>query len=341
MCCSSKSHKLPFKVSLHKSSKPLELIPSYVWGPALEISHFIFKYYVIFVDDFTKYTWFFASSWLSPLKNKSDVLRIFMEFHPKAERQFLTKLISLQTDWGGELHALQSYLKQHGISHRVSCPYTPEQNGSAKRKHRHLIETTFSLLKTTSLPAKFWDEAVCTCAYLINGMTTPLLRHKSPYELLYKEFPDYHFLRTFGCLCYPHLRAYMKNKLDSRFEKCVFLGYCHMHLGYRCLLLITSKLYISRDVIFKENVFPFSNSVLFSTPPSTESQGILGQGPVIIAPSQSLSEFVPLASSFLNNSTSSPPYVATTILPKDPKFLGTKNQEGTLDSHSSPNLTSS
>ena len=53
-CCSSKSHELPFKVSWHKSSKPLELIHSDVWGPAPEIFHFRFKYYVIFVDDFTK-----------------------------------------------------------------------------------------------------------------------------------------------------------------------------------------------------------------------------------------------------------------------------------------------
>ena len=213
---------LLFKVSqitfLHKSSKPLELIHSDVWGPAPEISHFEFKYYVIFVDDFTKYTW------LYPLKNKSDVLRIFMEFHPKAERQFSTKLISLQSDWGGEFYALQSYLKQHGISHRVSWPYTPKQNGSAERKHRHLIETTLSLLKIASLPAKFWDEAICTSAYLINRMTTPLLQYKSPYELLYKELPKYHFLRTFGCLCYPHLRAYMKNKLDSRSENVYFLA---------------------------------------------------------------------------------------------------------------------
>ena len=116
-------------------------------------------------------------------------------------------------------------------------------------------------------------------------MTTPLLKYKSPYELLYKELPDHHFLRTFGCLFYPHLRAYIKNKLDSRFENCVFLGYSHMHLDYRCLSLIIGNLYISGDVIFKENIFPFSNFILFSTPPSTESHGILGQGLVIIAPS--------------------------------------------------------
>ena len=56
-CCSSKSHKLPSKVSLHTSSKPLELIHSDVWGSTPKISHFSFKCYAIFVDDFTKYTW--------------------------------------------------------------------------------------------------------------------------------------------------------------------------------------------------------------------------------------------------------------------------------------------
>ena len=82
------------------------------------------------------------------------------------------------------------------------------------------------------------------------------------------------------------LKGIHENKLDLRSEKCVFLGYSHMHLGYQFLSLITGKLYISRDVIFKENIFPFSNSMMLSTSPSTESQDILGQGPVIIAPSQ-------------------------------------------------------
>ena len=77
-CCSSKSHKQPFNIFVHKSTIPLELIHYDVWGPAPITSHFGFQYYVIFVDDFSKYTWLF------PLKNKSDVLNTFIEFHKKA-----------------------------------------------------------------------------------------------------------------------------------------------------------------------------------------------------------------------------------------------------------------
>ena len=141
-CCSSKSHKQPFRISLRKSTRPLELVHSDVWGPAPLASHFGFQYYVIFVDNFSKYTWLF------PIKNKSYVFNIFIEFHKLcAERQFSQKLCAFQSDWGGEFQSLNKYLKDHGIHHRVSCPYTPEQNGIVERQHIHIIETSLALLK--------------------------------------------------------------------------------------------------------------------------------------------------------------------------------------------------
>ena len=186
-CCSSKSHKQPFNICVHKSTRPFELIYSDIWGPAPVTSHFGFQYYVIFVDDFSKYTWLF------PLKNKTDVLNTFTEFHKKAERQFSQKICTFQSDWGGEFQSLNKYLKSYGIHHRVSCPYTPEQNGTAERKHRHLIETSLALLKQASLPPTFWDEAVTIASFLINRMPTPLLANQSPYEKLFQHSPDYSF----------------------------------------------------------------------------------------------------------------------------------------------------
>ena len=205
---------------------------------------------------FSKYTWLF------PLRRKSDVLNTFTEFKMKAENQLSAKIISFQFDWGGEFQALATYLKEHGIHHRISCPYTPEQNGSAERKHRHIIETALALLKNASLPEKFWDEAVSTAAFLINRMTTPLLQNKSPYEVLFHLLPDYKLFQTFGCLCYPHLRPYSPHKLTPRSEQCVFHGYSSIHLGYRCLSLSSQKLFISRDVIFEESIFPYSSHQL-------------------------------------------------------------------------------
>ena len=57
------------------------------------------------------------------------------------ERQFNQKIVSFQSDFGGEFQALSKYFTEQGISHRISCPHTPAQKGTAQRKHRHIIET--------------------------------------------------------------------------------------------------------------------------------------------------------------------------------------------------------
>ena len=53
-CLSNKSHKLPFSISSLHSTNPLEIIFSDVWTSPI-LSQDGFKYYVIFVDHFTKY----------------------------------------------------------------------------------------------------------------------------------------------------------------------------------------------------------------------------------------------------------------------------------------------
>ena len=250
-CLSSKSHHLPYSKSSHQTTKPLEIIHSDLWGPSPVTSYNGNRYYVCFIDDFTRYTW------LYPLKLKSDVFQVFIDFQHRVERHFNQKIMSFQYDWGGEFQALSKHFKEHGIHHRISCPHTPAQNGTAERKHRHIIETALSLLHQSSVPTQFWDEAMCTVVYLINRLPTQLLGNKSPYQLVYHQVPQYSLLKNFGCTCYPCLRPYTTSNLDSRSERCIFLGYSAFHSGYRCLSLASGKLYISRDVVFIENAYPF------------------------------------------------------------------------------------
>jgi histone deacetylase 1/2 len=46
---------LPFRSSTFVSSKPLDLIFTNVWGPASMLSIFGVKYYVSFLDDYSKF----------------------------------------------------------------------------------------------------------------------------------------------------------------------------------------------------------------------------------------------------------------------------------------------
>ena len=135
-----------------------------------------FRYYICFVDDYSKFTW------LYPLKRKSEAYSVFVNFERMVKTQFNSNIKIFPSDNGKEFlnNAFGSFLQSLGIVHHTSCPYTPEQNGVAERKHRHLIETVVTLLHESHLPAFFWAEALSTANYLINRMPTPSLSNTSP-----------------------------------------------------------------------------------------------------------------------------------------------------------------
>jgi histone deacetylase 1/2 len=192
------------------------------------------------------------------LKRKNDVFNVFIQFQRHVERLLDRKIVHVQTDWGGEYIKLNQFFNNIGISHRVSCPHTHQQNGTAERKHRHIVETGLTLLAHASVPFRFWGDAFSTACFLINRLPTRVINMQTPLERLLGEAPDYSFFRVFGCACWPHLRSYNNRKFEFRSKKCVFLGYSSLHKGYKCLHVPTNRVYISRDVVFDEGVFPFS-----------------------------------------------------------------------------------
>jgi histone deacetylase 1/2 len=133
----------------HKTSAPLELIFSDVWGPAPLFSSDGYRYFVIFVDAYTKYVWYY------PLVAKSDVYSVFHQFQTLVERQFSLKIKSVQTDWGGEYRKLSTFFQTVGIHHRLICPHTYEQNSTVERHHRHIVETGLTLLGQCKAPFRF------------------------------------------------------------------------------------------------------------------------------------------------------------------------------------------
>ena len=221
-----------------------------MWGPA-PTSVGRHEYYVSFIDDHRKFTWIYL------LRRKYEVFQYFHDFQNLIERQFNRKIRVVQTDWGGEYQSLNSFFKRIGIEHHVSCPHAHQQNGSAERKHRHIVEMALTLLAHASVPLKFWDEACLTVVFLINRLPSKVINDQTPFERLFGHQPDYSFLRTFGCAVWPNLRPYNSKKLQFRSKRCVFLGYNNLHKGFKCLEPNEGRVYISRDVTFDENVFSF------------------------------------------------------------------------------------
>jgi histone deacetylase 1/2 len=115
-CPLGKSSRLSLGPTGHKTFAPLELIFSDVWGLAPLFSLDGYRYFVIFVDAYTKYVWYY------PLVAKSDVYSVFHEFQTLIERQFSLKIKSVQTDWGGEYRKLSIFFQTVGIHHRLIFP---------------------------------------------------------------------------------------------------------------------------------------------------------------------------------------------------------------------------
>lgn len=255
LCHMGKSHRLRLPNSHVRSSSPFELIYSDLWGPAPISSNNGNCYFVHFVDDHSKFIWIYF------LSAKSQVFDTFKKFKAMVETQFNCQIKQLQTDWGGEYRNVSTLLDHLGIIHRESCPHTQEQNGAAERRHRDIVEKGLALLAHASLPLAFWEYAFNTAVYLINRLISPILDFQSPYHLLYHRDPDYSFLKTFGCLCYPFLRPYNKTKLDFRSQPCVFVGYSSKHKGYLCFHPNSNRVFIVRHVALDESVFPYPSMV--------------------------------------------------------------------------------
>lgn len=86
---------------------------------------------------------------------------------------------------------LSSFFQKIGISHRVSCPHTHQQHGTAGRKHRHIVEMGLALLANASMPLKLWDVAFLAAAHLINLLPSHTINWDTLVEQLFGSKPDY------------------------------------------------------------------------------------------------------------------------------------------------------
>ncbi|RVW46394.1 Retrovirus-related Pol polyprotein from transposon TNT 1-94 [Vitis vinifera] len=134
-----------------------------------------------------------------------------------------------------------------------------EVNGKVERKHRHILNVARTLRFQAHLPLEFWGECILAAGYLINRTPSVLLNGKSPYEILFGQKPSYQSVRIFGCLCYSHNLNRDNDKFASQSRKCIFVGYPFDKKGWRLYDLETDEYFVSRDVVFVETDFPFTD----------------------------------------------------------------------------------
>ncbi|KFD66842.1 hypothetical protein M514_20986 [Trichuris suis] len=263
VCIAGKMTQAPFpKEQTARTKKPLEILYSDVCGPMNTRSLGGSLYFATFIDDHTR--------WCEVrfLREKSDLFNAFCEVKALLERRSGCKLLSLQSDNGGEYCSTQmeQYLTENGITHRLSAPRTLQQNGVAERKNRTLVEMARCMIIQSKVPISFWAEAIITANHIRNRCPSRSLNGKSPFEFWFGRKPHIGYFRTFGIKGFVLNKRPEKGKFDPRGIPRTFVGYSEVTKGFRVVLDGECQVSVTRDLKCIDNFGETATVGEFLTP---------------------------------------------------------------------------
>ncbi|XP_075086222.1 uncharacterized protein LOC142168944 [Nicotiana tabacum] len=95
-----------------------------------------------------------------------------------------------------------------------------------------------------------------------NGTELPssVIENLSPYEMLHNRKPSLKHLRVLGYICFAKT-IQEQDMLMPRSKKSIHMGYLEVHKGYILYDLDNKLFFINRDVIFREDIFPFKETL--------------------------------------------------------------------------------
>lgn len=136
------------------------------------------------------------------------------------------------------------------------------KNGIVEIKHQH--HWGVALLFQYLFPSFFWTHALSHIIFSTNRLPSKNLYYNSHFFIMYNKLPNYSTSKIYGCLVYATTSKQGRTKFYYKSRKCLFLGHKN---GVRCDILFSlldKKLFLSRDIIFIENIFPYPDSSLTS-----------------------------------------------------------------------------
>jgi transposase InsO family protein len=121
-CALGNMHRDEFPSNPDKKKRDvLDLVHTDVCGPMQTRSLGGAFYFLLFIDDCTRYTWVYF------LRRKNDVFEYFKEFRTMVEKKTRKSIKILRSDQGGEykLGDFNKYYKDNGIVQQFTVPHTP------------------------------------------------------------------------------------------------------------------------------------------------------------------------------------------------------------------------
>ncbi|CAI7786706.1 unnamed protein product [Closterium sp. NIES-53] len=254
-----------------------------VWGPPRVSGQGRERYFLLVVDDYTRYTTVF------PLRSKGEVPDVLIPWirtvRLQLRERFGTDLpvLRLHSDRGGEFSSdlLPDFCHGEGILQSFTLPNSPQQNGIAERRIGLVMEVTRTSMIHAAAPHFLWPFAVRYAAHQLNLWPRVSLPETSPTLRWTGKVGDASVFRVWGSRAF--VRDTSADKLSARAIPCVFLGFVPDTIGWQFYHPTSRRVLPSEDVAFDESV-PFYHLFPYRSAPPLPPPLFLAPGPPPVDP---------------------------------------------------------
>ncbi|CAI5474664.1 unnamed protein product [Closterium sp. Yama58-4] len=282
-CVEGRQRAAPHSSSFPPTTAPLQTLHLDVWGPARVRGQGQERYFLIVVDDYSRYTTVF------PLRTKGEVPDVLIPWISRARLQLSKRfrsdfpVLRLHSDRGGEFTSdlLAAYCAEHGIEQSFTLPASPQQNGVAERRIGLVMEVARTSLIHAAAPHFLWPFAVRYAAHQLNLWPRVSLPETSPTLRWTGEVGDASRFRVWGSRAF--VRDTSADKLSRRAVPCVFLGFVPDAPGWQFYHVTSRRVLPSQDVTFDESV-PYYRLFPYRTAPLPPPPLFLAPGAAVVDP---------------------------------------------------------
>ncbi|CAI7831365.1 unnamed protein product [Closterium sp. NIES-54] len=288
-CVEGRKRAAPHSSTFRLAEAPLQTLHVDVWGRARVRGQGHERYFLLVVDDYSRYTTVF------PLRSKSEVTGVLIDWIRGARRQLSESfgsdlpVLRLHLDRGGEFSSdlLRAFCCAEGIRQTFTLPASPQQNGIAERRIGMVMDVARTSMIHAAAPHFRWPFAVQYAAHQINLQPRVSLPETTPTLRWTGKVGDASVFRVWGSRAF--VRDTSADKLSSRDVPCVFLGFPPDAPGWQLYDPTSRRVLSSQDVTFDESVsyyrlFPYRPAslpppLLFLAPGTPPVDPLPPQGP--------------------------------------------------------------
>ncbi|SGY54746.1 BQ5605_C006g03905 [Microbotryum silenes-dioicae] len=129
--------------------------------------------------------------------------------------------------------------------------FQAESERQTERLNGSLMGLVRSMLLDSTLPMRFWSDALAVATFVLNRRPHPCIQGKTAIEVLLGKKPSLAHLQPFGSTAFVHVPKERRSKLAPRSIQGVFIGYSGEY-NYRVWVQLSKQVYVSRHVTFLE-----------------------------------------------------------------------------------------